>query len=311
MTQQDILFYATLFGFFSLFFGLCIGSFLNVCIWRIPRGESIVRPGSHCPKCNAPIRWYQNIPVLSWLCLGGKCANCRQPISFRYTLVELLTGLLFLTVYLQWTLPSPLKLVPVETPAIIPCYWLLLAGLIVGTFVDFEHFIIPDSVTLGGMAVGPALCCLVPQLQGETVWYRGLLWSVVGEAVGFGTLFLVGWLGEKAFKKEAMGFGDVKLLGAIGAFLGWRATLFVIFASSLLGSVCGLVLMACRDCAVMKRFRRRNKSKTACELAAAARRGLKLDKHIPYGPYLAAGAVIWLFWGEWLLYGYILLAGGR
>ena len=285
MTQQDTLFYATLFGFFSLFFGLCIGSFLNVCIWRVPRGESIVRPGSHCPKCNAPIRWYQNIPVLSWLFLRGRCANCKKPISFRYTLVELLTGLLFLAVYLQWTLPAPLKLVPIESPAMIPCYWLLLAGLIVGTFVDFEHFIIPDSVTLGGMAVGPVLCCLVPQLQGEIVWYRGLLGSIVGEAVGFGTLFLIGWLGEKAFKKEAMGFGDVKLLGAIGAFLGWRAALFVIFASSLLGSVCGLALMACR--------------------------GVKMQSRIPFGPYLAAGAVIWLFWGEWLLYGYILLAGGK
>lgn len=125
---------------------------------------------------------------------------------------------------------------------IVPVYWVFLAGLVLGTFVDFEHFIIPDSVTIGGMVAGPILSALVPALHGRELWWQGLLTSCIGMAAGFGLLFAIAWIGERAFKKEAMGFGDVKLMGAIGAFLGWQAVLFTVFISSVLGKI----VLACR-----------------------------------------------------------------
>ncbi|HHU15034.1 MAG: prepilin peptidase [Kiritimatiellae bacterium] len=279
MSSSDYLFYQFLAASFATLFGACVGSFLNVCIYRIPRDESVIAPRSHCPHCNTLIPWYLNIPVLSWLCLRGRCATCKGPISFRYTLVELLTSMLFLAVFMQWAVPNALHMTPITDPLIIPIYWLFLSGLVLGTFVDFEHFIIPDSVTIGGMVVGPLLSALVPALHGQTVWWQGLRCSVTGLAVGFGLLYAVGWLGTRAFKKEAMGFGDVKLLGAIGAFLGWKAVLFTIFASSLLGSVAGLLLIAFG--------------------------GVKMQSRIPFGPYISMGATVWLFWGEKILALYI------
>ena len=275
MNDQEIRFFFMLFAFFATFFGACVGSFLNVCIYRIPRDESVVKPRSHCPHCGAMIPWHLNIPVASWLFLRGKCAACKGPISFRYTLVELLTALLFLAVFMKWAAPQAVHMLPIPHPLIIPVYWVLVAGLILGTFVDFEHYIIPDSVTIGGMAVGPIFSALVPSLHSQEVWWRGLATSGLGLVVGFGVLYAVAWIGEKAFKKEAMGFGDVKLMGAIGAFLGWQATLFTVFVASLLGSVCGLLLIAFG--------------------------GVKMQSRIPFGPYLSAGALIWVFWGPALV----------
>jgi len=152
---------------------------------------------------------------------------------------------------------------------------------VLGTFVDFEHFIIPDSVTIGGMAAGPLLSALVPALHGQGLWWQGLRSSGIGLLAGFGLLYAVGWIGTRAFKKEAMGFGDVKLMGAIGAFLGWKAVLFTIFASSLLGSVAGVLLIAFG--------------------------GVKLQSRIPFGPYISLAAAIWLFWGETLFALYVNL----
>ena len=279
MSDPEIRFYFVLFAFFSTLFGACVGSFLNVCIYRIPRDESVVKPRSHCPHCNTLIPWYLNIPVASWLCLRGKCAACGGPIAFRYTLVELLTALLFLAVFMKWAAPAAVHMLPIPHVLIVPIYWLFLAGLVLGTFVDFEHYIIPDSVTIGGMVAGPLLSALVPALHAKEVWWQGLLSSCAGMAAGFGLLFVVAWAGEKAFKKEAMGFGDVKLMGAIGAFLGWEATLFTVFISSVLGSVSGLLLIAFG--------------------------GVKLQSRIPFGPYLSAGALIWLFWGPALTGAYL------
>lgn len=285
MSQEEFRFYFMLFAFFALGMGACIGSFLNVCIYRLPRGESIVRPRSHCPHCGFMIPWYQNIPVLSWLCLRGKCANCKGPISFRYTFVELMTAVLFLGVYMKWASPWSLAFSPVSNPAVIPCYWLFLSGLVLGTFIDFKHFILPDSVTIGGMVAGPILSALVPALHGSHLcWYQGLGYSLLGEVVGFGLLFAIAEIGTLIFKKEAMGFGDVKLMGAIGAFLGWKAVLFTVFVSSLLGSISGLILIACG--------------------------GVKLQSRIPFGPYLAAGATIWVFWGPTLLEYYLKFTRG-
>jgi len=284
MNDQEIRFYFLLFAFFSTLFGACVGSFLNVCIYRIPRDESVVTPRSHCPHCNTLIPWHLNIPVASWLCLRGKCASCKGPISFRYTLVELLTALLFLAVFMKWAAPEAMHMLAIPHPLVVPVYWLFLAGLVLGTFVDFEHFIIPDSVTIGGMVAGPILSALVPVLHAQEVWWQGLLSSLIGSAVGFGLLYAVAWIGEKAFKKEAMGFGDVKLMGAIGAFLGWKAVLFTVFVSSLLGSVCGLVMIGMG--------------------------GVKMQSRIPFGPYLSAAALIWVFWGPALFEAYVRLMRG-
>ena len=158
MSRLDFLFYQFLAASFATLFGACVGSFLNVCIYRIPRDESVIAPRSHCPHCNTLIPWYLNIPVLSWLCLRGRCATCKGPIAFRYTLVELLTGMLFLAVFMKWAAPATMRMPPITDPLVIPIYWIFLSGLVLGTFVDFEHFIIPDSVTIGGMVVGPLEC---------------------------------------------------------------------------------------------------------------------------------------------------------
>ena len=240
--------------------GLCIGSFLNVCIWRIPREESIVFPGSHCPACNHRIAWYDNLPLLSWLRLNGKCRHCQAPISPRYFVVELLTGALFTVIWLLhgWTLQTPF-------------YLLFTAALIVATFIDFEHLILPDRITLGGMLAGPVLSFAFPALQHQATRMDALIQSAIGLALGYGILWLVATIGRLVLKREAMGMGDLKLLGAIGACLGWQAVLFTIFVSSLTGTLVGLVLIA------------------------AGRK--ELQSKIPYGPHIALAAVLWMLCG--------------
>ena len=275
-------FFFPLFALFSACFGACVGSFLNVCIWRMPREESVVKPRSHCPHCGILIPWYLNIPVLSWMLLRGKCASCKGPIAMRYMLVELLTATLFLAVFLKWAIPDDLHLLPISHGAMVPVYWLFLGGLVLGTFIDFDHYILPDTVTIGGMIVGPLLSMALPVLHGCETWWQGGLMSLLGLVTGFGLLFAVSVLGEKAFKKEAMGFGDVKLLGAIGAFLGWKAVLFTVFVSSFLGSIVGLLLILSRNA--------------------------KMQSRIPFGPYLSLGAVIWIFYGPALITAYLKLA---
>jgi leader peptidase (prepilin peptidase)/N-methyltransferase len=281
LSQEEVRFFSLLGAVFSLGMGACIGSFLNVCIWRLPRGESIVSPGSHCPKCNSPIPWYCNIPVISWCALRGRCLRCKAPISIRYTIVELLTAQLFLLAAISWLSPGLLALTPSVAITVVPCHWLVISGLLVGTFIDLRHYIIPDSITIGGMVAGVALSVAVPALHKCSVPLDGLKASLVGMGTGFGLLYAIGWLGSKAFKKDAMGFGDVKLMGAIGAFFGWQAVLFVIFVSSFIGSAAGLILMAC------------GKAKRA--------------SRIPFGPYLAAAALIWMFWGSTLVDWYFSL----
>lgn len=272
-------FHFCVFGFFSFAFGACVASFLNVCIWRLPRNESVVRPASHCPKCNAAIKWYQNIPVISYLALGGRCASCREPISVRYTIVELLGGLLFAMAYLQWAIPAAFADVPVAAMrplldfASVPVYWLVFSGLILGSFIDLEHFYLPDRVTIGGMVLGVPLSYLVPELQLEKHPLNAVCWSAAGMAFGFFFLWAMGWFFSKVFKKEALGFGDVKLMGAVGAFFGPVAVLFALILSSLVGSVVGVAMMA------------RGKARLGGFTA------------VPYGPFIALGVVAWMFWG--------------
>jgi leader peptidase (prepilin peptidase)/N-methyltransferase len=276
----------------AFIWGTCIGSYLNVCIYRIPRELSTVKPRSHCPHCKKRIPWHWNIPLLSYLLLRGKCRFCKGSIAARYVLVELLVGVLFLLAWLKLDPaalsgtvlmpdPRPLGLVPIASPALVPVYWLMIGGLILGTFVDFEHMIIPDRVTLGGIAAGLVLSVAVPALHGQTEILPSLLRSAIGAAVGWGLLWGVATLGTLAFKKEAMGFGDVKLLGAIGAFLGWQSILFTILVSSLAGSVIGITLV------VMKKR--------------------EMQGRIPFGPYLALAALIWVYWGPTLWQAYLTL----
>ena len=283
------LYYYFVFASFAFGLGCCIASFLNVCIWRLPRNESVVRPPSHCPKCNARIRWYQNIPVLSWLALRGRCANCHQPISARYLVVELLGGVLFLVAYFQWAagfflrMPPPLGLHPLACVWAVPACWLVFSGLILGSFIDLDHFYLPDRVTIGGMLLGVPISFGVPEFQGETQRLTALYWSLGGLAAGFLGLWALSWLATKAFKKEAMGFGDVKLLGAIGAFFGPVAVLFTVVVSSFVGALAGGILIL------------RGKAKLG---------GLTA---VPYGPFLALGVLAWMFWGPRIVNWYLHL----
>ena len=280
-------YYFNLFACFAFSLGACVASFLNVCIWRLPREESVVHPGSHCPNCNAPIRWYQNIPIVSWCCLRGRCANCHKPISPRYVIVELLGGVLFLLVYLQWAMPAilgrlpVLGLVPIVDPALMPVEALAVTGLILGSFIDLDHFYLPDRVTIGGMVLGVPLSFLVPEMQGQEDRLLALYWSLGGMAGAFLFLWAVGAIFSKLFRKEALGFGDVKLIGAVGAFFGPWAALFTVILSSVVGSVAGVALMA------------RGRAKLGGFTA------------VPYGPFLAIGALVWMYWGPALLGWYL------
>ena len=280
-------FYFYLFAFFSFALGCCIASFLNVCIWRLPRDESVVSPPSHCPNCHALIKWYQNIPIISWCALRGRCASCGKPISPRYICVEILGGLLFLAAYLQWTsgsaiLPAPssawsLGMAPFLNVWMLPVEWLVVSGLMLGSFIDLDHFYLPDRVTIGGMILGVPLSVLCPELQGEVTRMTALVSSLVGLAFGFFFMWGVGWIFSKLFKREALGFGDVKLMGAVGAFFGPMSVLFTLIVSSVVGSLVGGVLLL--------RGRARLGGFTA----------------VPYGPFIAAGALVWMYWGPVLL----------
>lgn len=349
--------YEILFSVFAFMLGAAIGSFLNVCIYRMPRNVSVNEPRrSFCPLCKYSIPWHRNLPLISWVALGGKCANCGAKIPFRYLAVELLTAVLFLAVWRHvwpelWVLAIP--------------YWVLVGLCIVATFIDFEHFIIPDEITWGGVAAGVVLSFAIPTAQGAESNLMGGVWAVIGAATGYFTLWGVVELGKKAFGKrriafkkpeaftwtrhgedadlrmgeetepwseffaresdqltmqcdwaevdgerfgnvklqfhynrlqidtrtwelskietitgavseatiprEAMGFGDVKFIAAIGAFLGWKAVFFTILAASTAGAIIGLLTIA-----VGKR---------------------EWSAKIPFGPYLAFAALVWLFIG--------------
>ena len=201
-------------------FGACIGSFLNVCIYRIPQSQSIVRPGSVCPRCGKSIPWYENIPLLSYFFLRGKCSNCKATISIRYPLVELITGLVGLLLYRKFGLSFQFFY-----------YFVFLSALITVSFIDLRHRIIPDIISLPGMVLGVAGSFFIPSL-GPGASFSGLL-------LGGGILFLVAWGYYLVTKREGMGGGDIKLLALIGAFLGWQAIPLVLFLSALGGAVVG------------------------------------------------------------------------
>jgi leader peptidase (prepilin peptidase)/N-methyltransferase len=242
--------------------GLCIGSFLNVCIYRLPAGQSIVSPGSRCPACGTAIRPWDNLPLVSFLLLRGRCRHCGRGISPRYPLVELLSGLLALACLARFGPTAPAAVA-----------FAFGAAMLVVTFIDLDHRIIPDRITLPGIALFGVLSLLMPQGS----WVRALM----GILVGGGSLWSVAWIYSRLTGKEGMGGGDIKLLAMIGALVGWPGVLFTIFAASALGTAAGL--------AVMRR----------------ARENLKMA--IPFGPFLAAGSLIYLFYGPELISLYLNL----
>ena len=242
---------------FSAVFGLIIGSFLNVCIYRIPQNKSIVWPGSFCPKCGKHIKFYDNIPLLSYIILGGKCRYCKEPISCQYPIVEFLTGLLTLLFVWHWGLTAWTGVLLVA-----------LYSLIILSVIDLELMIIPDRFSLGLMVLGLAFSWLNPNFDGS-FWSR-FLQSLTGAAVGFFGTLAVALLGYVLFKKEAMGGGDVKLMGGIGAFVGWGGVVTTIVFASVLGLVYSIFLMI---------FKGKGKGDA-----------------IPFGPFLSAGALINLFY---------------
>lgn len=357
--------------------GACIGSFLNVVIYRLPIGLSVNEPRrSFCPVCKTAIPIWLNIPLISWLMLRGKCKWCRTRIAFRYFLVELLTAICFLSLYVQFIAPCGL-------PGVV-ALWVLAALLVSATFIDFDHFIIPDSITIGGTVAGLIASFAVPALHQETIWWEGGLKGCIGAAVGFSILWLIVLMGKMLFGKihhqweepvdfeisqpggdespilirlgehtyewgdvffrrwdrleldtkelrfddeevevrdhfrvlvdglevdarrvgidtvkrvsgkitsavvprEAMGFGDVKFMAMIGAFLGWQAAVFTIFAASVAGAVVGLLQKGV--------FRE------------------QWSRPLPFGPYLALGAFLWIFTGPAIWFWYIdLLRGAK
>lgn len=255
--------------------GLIIGSFLNVCIYRIPLGKSIVFPGSGCPNCGKPIRPYDNIPLLSYLILRGKCRSCGNPISLQYPFVELLTGVAFYSCAQVWGFSSPTFVNS-----------LFLSVIIVLVFTDFHHRILPNKLTLPGILVGILLSSFqspsvytdlvsekAASLFGDTGAQAALPWvgSFLGALIGGGLLFVVGFAYEKLRKRQGLGMGDVKMMAMVGAFLGWRLALLTIFSGSLLGTILGIFLII---------FRKSN-----------------LQTKLAFGVFLGAGAVISLFWG--------------
>jgi leader peptidase (prepilin peptidase)/N-methyltransferase len=237
----------------ALLFGLVIGSFLNVLVHRLPRGESVVRPGSHCPACGAPVRGRDNIPLVSWVLLRARCRDCRAPISPLYPLVELVNGALWSLCFLR--APS--------YPDFLAFVFLVSACLSL-LLIDAEFQLLPDAITLTGIAVGIALSFFSA--------VRTPLSAALGAALGAGGLFAVAFVYERIAGQEGMGLGDVKMLGMIGAFLGPSGVLVTVLLSSVAGSAVGLGLMA-------------------------ARRG-SMKMALPFGVFLSLGAVAALFFGE-------------
>lgn len=259
--------------------GACIGSFLNVCIYRIPEGLSVIHPPSRCGACGKNIPFFNNIPILAWIFLRGKAACCGAPFSIRYPAVELLTALLFLA---SWLLLPP-------NQAVVGFVWIFI--LIAVTFIDLDHMIIPDRFSIGGLIAGVILSMVVPSLHGiepgpaALVTIQGMFVAIQGALIGSAIILWIMILAEAVLKKEALGFGDVKLMGAIGAFCGWQGAFFALFGGAVLGTIAIALLQ------MIKLFRPHKKSKEE---------GL-IGREIPFGPMLAAGSLLYfLFLGPWV-----------
>ncbi len=255
--------------FLAVLIGLIVGSFLNVCIYRMPAEKSVVMPRSYCPSCKHQIPWYDNIPILSFIWLLGKCRFCKKKISLRYIIVEALTAAIFVVMIKEFGL-NALSII----------YMILSCGLIIATFIDFEHQIIPDEITYGGMVLALALSFAFPQMHNTANRFYALRDSLFGLILGGTLILLIASIGTLAFKKKlkeigqdsAMGGGDVKYMAMIGAFLGWQGAVLVFFMAPFFGSVIGII----------EKLRKR-------------------ADIIPYGPYLSIATLVTILWGDRIL----------
>ena len=299
-------------GFF--FLGLIFGSFLNVCIYRLPRGLSVVSPRSACPGCHAPIAAYDNIPVFSWMILGGRCRHCRQSITPRYAIVELICGLLFLLSFLQ------------AGPSLLAVKGCILSFLLLGlTFTDAETHLLPDAMTLPGLAIavllslfelvpGPAFLLFPIHFQGTVttllldtqLGLRSLLNALIGAAVGSGTLYCIAWIYRKLRHVDGMGLGDVKLMAMVGAFLGPALTLFVLCTASMLGGIFGICILFTVFRKRFVRYRVSLGSRAAARSWQAAQTTMR-SLEIPCGVFLCLMSVVGWFYGVRMIRAYLNL----
>ncbi len=270
-------------GYILVFvFGAMIGSFLNVVIHRVPNGESIVFPDSACPKCKSPIKFYDNIPLLSWFFLGGNCRYCNVKISPRYPAVELLNALIFILVYRQ-----------IGFTAFLPVCLIFVASIIALMFIDAEHMILPNVITYPLLAFALIVRLIFPlfsgveffsdlksfplnQLEDTPIWLVSLIGAVLGALIGGGSLWLIGEIWKRLRGVEAMGLGDVKMMFAVGAFLGWRLAILTIFVGAFCGAIIGVFVIA----------KQKNKD---------------LQTQVPFGTFLGTGAILSLLFGEQMI----------
>jgi len=294
---------------FIVVLGLLWGSFANVCIYRwpptdeFPDGRSVVRPGSHCFACGAPIRWYDNVPLLAWLWLRGKCRACRAPFSARYLVVEGVTGALFVVAW--WAaVVAPTGLAPFDQRLVhFAVYAAFCFVMIVITFIDVDHKLILNKITIPSIVIFYAASFLWP----ERWWYDG----VVGVAVGYGLPWVIGEIYYQITRREGLGLGDGMLLALIGALLGWRGVLVALFGGSTIGSVVGIT-------ALVVRWAAGSAAEAGAEAGAEAEAEpgpdptpvgeadhpsllrTKLRTELPFGPFLAMAAVLYLFAEPWI-----------
>jgi leader peptidase (prepilin peptidase)/N-methyltransferase len=250
---------------FIFFFGACIGSFLNVCIYRIPLKKSIVHPGSACPQCNTPLPFYLNIPIISYIVIRGRCLFCKAPISLRYPLVEALTGLLTLALVIKFGFTLTALF-----------YIAFMATLVVISFIDIDLQIIPDVISLPGIVIFASAFVFIPGMS--------FIDTIAGIIAGGGILYLVALLYYLIKKEEGMGGGDIKLLAMIGGVVGWKGVAFTLFAGSLLGTAGGIIIM------ILTRIG-----------------NIKL--RIPFGPFLSAASLVYIFFGDPVIRWYLGLVG--
>ena len=289
-------------GLFAV--GAVVGSFLNVCIYRIPWQKSVIWPASHCPRCLTAIAPRDNVPIVSWVALRGECRNCGLPIAPRYPLIEALVGLLFAAVYVTTVVygrPIPWGALPVSIPVGLGYHLVLVALLVVATFIDYDLWIIPDEVTVPGMIIGVAVGTLFPDIRPEpataaTHW-DGFRVGITGFLVGGGLTQTVRIIASIATRREAMGFGDVTLMAMIGAFLGWEVAVLTFFLAPFFGLTHALWKLIKF---VGKRL--------------AGRKTSSADRELPFGPYLSMAALALLlswpwFWPGWALPRFTMIRG--
>ncbi|NLN92259.1 MAG: prepilin peptidase [Candidatus Hydrogenedens sp.] len=284
-----------LFLLFAFIFGLNVGSFCNVCIGRWPAGESVIKPRSRCPRCLNAIAWYDNIPLISWLVLGAKCRHCSKPISVVYPVVEALTGILFALTF--WRFGFVIA---------SPVYMLFCAAMIIVTFQDLADWTIPNEITFPGIPLGVILA-LAGTAWGEASGLRvtDVVDSLLGVLLGGGILLLLDRVTVYLLKKPGMGFGDVKLLAMIGAFLGWQGALGTLVIASFIGSFAGIAVIVYFKYVKKEAAAPAEKAETseaAGDKADDEDEEITLEGHyLPFGPYLAVGALIFMFVGPELI----------